>query len=280
MSRQLLAWVRRTRPALLELTCAEHPDPVHGAPDADVVQLTGCLADIAPHLPLECVVSGAGRVILRLDGCARPEEARRRHAPSAAATTALGTGSVELARSAARVHRRAVLDARHLPLTRRALFLLETSPVQPEETTPHRRFAAALSALAADRVELLIDGPGLALAVDGCSASGVCVRSCPERALTLVPSDGATELRFDPGRCSGCGRCITLCGKGALSARGAVPLATILRSAPEVLARMRTVRCTRCGADFRPDRGDERLCPVCTFRVAHPFGSVRPRALD
>lgn len=279
--RQLLSWVRRVGPEALELACAEHPDPARGDAAADVVRVPGCLADLGAHVPLELLVLGAGSVVLRLDGCSRPAEARRRHGPAAALTTALGGSRVVLAGERTGSRRRPVLDAHHMPVARRALLPIpapEGPPLPPGHATAQERLSAAATALIAGSAPVLddLDGPGLALTADGCTASGVCVRSCPEGALSLWTGGDTTELRFDPGRCSGCGLCIERCDRGALSTSGHVPWSAVVRSVPVVLARTTTKRCRRCRAEFHPVAVGETLCPVCAFRSAHPFGSVVP----
>ncbi len=280
--RQLLSWVRRAGPEALELACAEHPDPSRGDTAADVVRVPGCLADLEAHVPLELLVLGAGSVVLRLDGCSRPEEARRRHGPVAALTTALGGSRVVvLAGERTGSRRRPVLDAHHMPVARRALLPIlapDRPPLPPGHATAQERLSAAATALIAGSATVLddLDGVGLALTAAGCTASGVCVRSCPEGALSLWTEGDATDLRFDPGRCSGCGLCIERCDRGALSASGHVPWSAVVHSVPVVLARTTTTRCGRCRAEFHPEVVGETLCPVCAFRSAHPFGSVLP----
>jgi ferredoxin len=277
----VLAWVRRAEPEVVELVCPEHPDPSRGNPAAYVIRLPGCLADLRAHVPLELLVLGAGTVVLRLDGCSRSSDARSRHAAAAGLTAALRGRAVVLAGGSTGSRRRTVLDAHRMPIARRALFLLPASdlpPLPPEHATAHQRLSAAVTTLAAGTTAALgdVDGPGLALAAEGCTASGVCVRACPEDALSLRPGGGSTELRFDPGRCSGCSLCIEICERNALSAGGHVAWSAVLHSSPIVLARITTTRCRRCRAEFHPEDDGATLCPVCAFRTAHPFGSALP----
>jgi uncharacterized Fe-S center protein len=45
---------------------------------------------------------------------------------------------------------------------------------------------------------------------ENCTACGICLKDCPEEALSMEP------LEIDLNKCSGCGKCITSCPKGAI----------------------------------------------------------------
>lgn len=317
--RPLLAWAQRSgEGATVELACAEHPAPGRGPRDAVVVRLPGCLADLPAHLPLELLVLGVAEVRLRLDGCAAPARSRQQHAGAAAFTRAVqaartpstetsgSPGMVDLVERAPGGRRREVLDATHMPVSRRAVLLLpQTEPLHlpPEHLTPHQRLVGAARALLGPAVhpDLLavlatIPGPGLLLRADPCVACGVCVSACPEDALALgrqpgpeagdTPArSGISVLRFRRGRCSGCGTCLPVCDVHALTTTGQAAWADLTEDRSVVLARVRTVTCARCGAEYAagttagsPEAGTpatERLCRVCAYRRAHPFGSAR-----
>ncbi len=293
----MLAWAQRAgEGATVELACAEHPAAGRGPRDAVVARLPGCLADLHPHLPLELLVLGVGRVRLRLDGCTAAERAQQRHAGAAAFTAALpGDATVELVVRAPGGRSRPVHGAARMPVSRRAVLLLPERPLHlpPEHLTPHQRLRAAARELLGrvpDSPDLrsslaAIVAEGFILRADGCVASGVCARSCPEDALTLShtgQSAGPAILSIWPGRCSGCGTCLELCAAGALSPAGSPSWADLVHDPSLVLARVQTRTCARCGARFAPSRvgtaapGAEEFCPVCRFRRATPFGSAPP----
>lgn len=286
----VLAWVRRTEPAALELACAEHPDPSRTGRASDVVRLTGCLSELPLHVPLEMLALGARTVVLRLDGCTGAAATREHLAPLETLAPVLHPRGVRLATTPTGQRRRPVHDAAHMPLPRRALLLLsddDGAPLPDPLLPSHERLRDALAGLtgrpqasSADLTDLA--GPGLDLVATGCEARGVCVRTCPEEALSLITSDGTSTLTLDPSRCTGCGVCVAACDPQALTPVGRHPWSALLGSPGRILARVPTRTCRRCGAPFTTSREEtsSELCAVCAFRSATPFGSsVPPEAL-
>lgn len=78
---------------------------------------------------------------------------------------------------------------------------------------------------------------GILRAAEGCTACGVCARTCPTAALSLRSGAGSTDLVLDPGACTGCGLCVQTCPEGVLDvvpgvdldllAGGCVPIAGV-----------------------------------------------------
>lgn len=287
--RPLLAWAaHHGEGGAVELACAEHPGPEAGPRSAEVVRLPGCLADLPAHITLELLLLGLGVVRLRLDGCARPEEARARHRGAAVATSGARV-HVELQEEARGGRRRAVLDARHMPVSRRRALLFLPVPslqdVLPDQSaTAHARLVAALRELAPPADLAAIPGPGLRLAAHGCVACGVCVRACPEDALKLTAtapagsSPGRAVLRQEFARCSGCAACVRSCDVDALTGLGAGSWADLLSDEIVTLAEVATRACERCGGTIPAGPG-AALCPVCAHRRRSSFGSALPQHL-
>ncbi|WP_040155477.1 4Fe-4S dicluster domain-containing protein [Mobilicoccus massiliensis] len=117
-------------------------------------------------------------------------------------------------------------------------------------------------------------GPGLLLRASRCTACAVCVRTCPEAALTMRIETGAGVLEQRVDACSGCGACLESCPAEALSVRRRARWSEQLRPQVLPLAVVETRVCARCGA-HTPDRGAD-LCEVCAYRRANPFGSILP----
>ena len=113
---------------------------------------------------------------------------------------------------------------------------------------------------------------GVLRAADRCTACGVCARSCPTRALSLVAGEGSTELVLDPAACTGCGACMETCPEGALKVIPGVDL-DLLAGGCVPIARVGAAACPDCGESvpalpaaahlpLLPERL-VRLCPRC-----------------
>ncbi|KAE8762614.1 hypothetical protein, partial [Georgenia thermotolerans] len=165
------AWLRRAgEPVHLELACAEHPDPAAGPAGRTVVRLTACAGSVAAHELVELLAAGA-TVTLRLDGCEAPEDVRAHLAGVHAVLTAAGVTGLRLedappprdgGRRLGRRRARPVLDAAHMPLSRRHLLGLgaSTDPApDPTGLTAHERLVAALHALGAGEAGAAEGGP-------------------------------------------------------------------------------------------------------------------------
>ena len=298
----LLDWTSRQPAEVdLEVACAEHPDPGRGPRGRTVVVLPGCLAELAPALFLELLVVGAASITMAVGGCEASQAVRDRYLPLIAFLDQLGHADrLRLLDSSGRGRRRPALSAASMPVSRRQLFFLpeaERRPLPDITATAHQRLVTAVQLLAggtAQAAEAAIhvpDGPALQLTAQGCTACGVCVQACPERALSIeiaAADDGAADPqaadRFPPGAettlwmrassCSGCRRCVDVCPAGALSECGHRDWAELLADRWVELETFGTVVCRRCGGRF-PAGGGE-LCPVCAFRSAEPFATTLP----
>lgn len=125
-------------------------------------------------------------------------------------------------------------------------------------------------------------GAGIHLSVDGCTACGVCVNSCPHEALSLTrteQADGTTihQLTHQADRCRACQACVRFCPVQAITPGAQLDLSDVLNERSYPLARVATRVCAHCGSVFPAGQGD--LCPVCSFREQNPFGSQIPPEL-
>ncbi len=297
----LLDWVSRQADDVdLELACSEHPDPGPGPRGLIVVGLPGCLAQMALHVPLELLAIGAASVTAASGGCTASQVLRDRYLPLITLLDQLGHDDrLRLRDTSGNGWRRPVLSATSMPVSRRQLFFLpeaERRPLPDTTATAHQRLVAAVQVLvggATDTAALALnvpDGPALRLRSEGCTACGVCVQACPERALAIevAKDDGAagpqatdapppnaeTTLRIRPASCSGCRQCVDLCPAGALSDHGHHDWAALLDDDRVALETFATVVCRRCAGRFPVGGGD--LCPVCAFRSGDPFATTPP----
>ncbi|GAA4288988.1 ATP-binding protein [Georgenia daeguensis] len=299
--RGVQAWlVRQPDQRALELVCAEHPGASLGDRRRVVVRLGACAADLAGHELVELLTLGATDVLVRLDGCDDAGTASARLRPLVALLQASGADRLHVdggpdagapgaadRRPRGLRRRRAVLDAGHMPLSRRQVMGLADPvprPLPDEDLHPQLRLVAAVRELV-DRdtpdapALAALAGPAAALSARGCTACGVCVRACPTDALALrhsAPSGPAiTMLLQDPAACDGCLGCVDLCPQDALAPVGNRSWQEVLDGGPVPVQSMATAPCERCGTRF-PTPSGERLCPVCAYRRANPFGSFVP----
>ena len=87
------------------------------------------------------------------------------------------------------------------------------------------REAPAYDAEALPRVVLGQGAPlGVLRAAGGCTACGVCARTCPTQALSLATGMGITSLVLDPAACTGCGVCVQTCPEAVLDVVSGIDL--------------------------------------------------------
>lgn len=87
---------------------------------------------------------------------------------------------------------------------------------------------------------------GVLRAADGCTACGVCSRTCPTRALRLTAGTEFMELVLDPAACTGCGVCVQTCPEDVLDVVPGVDL-DLLAGGPAPLVRVSMATCADCG---------------------------------
>ena len=110
--------------------------------------------------------------------------------------------------------------------------------------------ASGRSARAQPPGHTVIGGEGAPLGVlrasQGCTACGVCARSCPTNALSLRVGLGSTELVLDPAACTGCGLCVQACPEDVLDVVRGVDL-ELLAGGRVPIARVVVAACPDCG---------------------------------
>jgi ferredoxin len=112
---------------------------------------------------------------------------------------------------------------------------------------------------------LVIQGEGAPLgvpaAVEGCTACGVCSRSCPAGALSLGAGVGTRDLILDPAACTGCRVCVQTCPEGVLDVAQGVDL-DLLAGGRVPIARVATALCPDCGKNVPALPGGANLTPL------------------
>lgn len=284
----------------VELACAYHPTPEQGSSNATVVRTTACLAALGPGAYLALFSAGVRHVGVRMDGC---EECPLRRAAAAipgtvdTANALLArcdlAGSITLLENVAPCHTRPVHSVKNPPLSRRGLFRVlanegsrQAARLLSSETAPagvrgpsceRRRLVAALRHLPLRAEDSPLEGlPFARYAVnEQCTACAVCARVCPTNALRFNDDEtGGYQLSFAPAACIDCDLCIHVCMPAALE-RSPATLAELVDDAELILTAGRLRTCPKCKARYAA-RQNEPLCPPCTFRRTHPFGSRMP----
>lgn len=265
------------------LACGHAPIPRVGPRDLGLVW-DGCLADAPIGLPAQLLAYGTERVAV--------VECPERGAGVASRLRSWNAITPDLVCVAevpgARLRKGQTLVLGQVPVPRRALLGAVASETLDLRADAQDRLRQALELLVQQGrippVGLLEEGgAGLALSVSECTSCGVCVRACPESALSLRtvagPNEQISVLEHLTGRCRGCAACIRLCPLQSVSARGRIPLAEALQGSVVPLAEVVTVRCLRCGALHPSQRSQDGLCELCAFRKENPFGATLPPEL-
>jgi len=247
-------------PALI-LACQRAVEPLHrlgsrgGLPGWLVLEVS-CLGGLGSAWHLAAIAAGARTLqILPCASCRDRASLTRELRFTRALLDSLGDGNA--------ARRVGVLPDEGRPL-RRAILTAGALTAAGDGTGLDRmpalasRSSARVAAWAVGELRLALGGPapvrvtqprviegegaplGVVRAAPGCTACGVCARSCPTRALSLRPGQGGTDLVLDPAACTGCGLCAKACPEGVLDvlqgidhdllARGRVPIARAAQS--------------------------------------------------
>lgn len=271
LSRQLRALLQGGDGAAvpsLVISCQDATEPLHhlgerdGLPGWLVLELP-CLGGVGSAWHLAALAAGAPAVqVLPCERCMGRGTLTKELAFIRHLLTALG--DVHAAR------RVGVLPARGLRLKRAVLAASGLTPLAdatgadripaPCATdTPARVAAWAIGELRVapgggeqdespgPRVILGEGAPlGVLRATGGCTACGVCARTCPTRALSLATGKENTQLVLDPAACTGCGVCVQTCPEGVLDVAAGVDL-DLLDAGCHPIARVASASCPDCG---------------------------------
>ncbi len=92
---------------------------------------------------------------------------------------------------------------------------------------------------------------GMLQAAPGCTACGVCARTCPTQALSLRPGAGSTDLVLDPAACTGCRVCLDTCPEGVLGVVAGIDL-DLLAAGIAPITSVHEEVCPDCGDNVPP----------------------------
>ncbi len=302
--RPLLNAVAHLEDNTLELICAKNPQPEKGISESGIgIRVKGCLAGLGTGTYLALAALGLERVAARTEACSACEWANLRpqidsQIERAARFLAGWNKGETLASSSSSdgLVERTVWNAENPPLSRRDLFRMmarqgQVAMARAMENGEHSigrrpgrdrmRVLGALTHLGAPQIELNVDVNPLDFATltisEACTACGACGRACPTEALKFEKSEDNTSfaLRFSARDCIGCDLCMHVCQPAALNVDHAPAFAQVFGEEQTTLREGELVKCERCGS-LMAKRGEARLCGLCEYRRAHPFGSVMP----
>lgn len=252
--------------------------------EAIAVQLDGCAADLGLSLAVQLLACGIAEI--RVVPCPdRPEAVTERVASWRQAFDRV----VELGDAGTRRRRRSgqVFRLGSPSVARRAVLGLGLRDDPPLDLSADdaTRALAALTILR-DQERVRLDGVDLASAdcvavaieAEGCTMCGVCVQACPNGAFEITNADGFGVLRHNAEACRSERACVRLCPEGALTITTELTLLDLLDRPADVLARVATAACERCGVLHPMSEG--ALCPTCRFRRSNPFGSLPMTGTD
>ena len=121
----------------------------------------------------------------------------------------------------------------------------------------HRYFLKAVELLQGKINGELEVGESLKV-IGECNGCGVCERLCPTGALSLKEG----ELTFKAHLCINCGLCVESCPQKILKYDGKITVNDVYLKKEQVLAKVLTKTCAKCGKIFTPVNNEE-LCLNC-----------------
>lgn len=298
LAQQLFALLRAGdgagAPALV-ISCQSASEPLHhlgeraGLPGWLALELP-CLGGVGSTWHLAALAAGARAVqVLPCERCMDRASLTRDLGFTRRLLTALG--DVEAARRVGLLPptgprlRRALLAAEDLTALVDGTKVDRTQPAGAFAASARAATSARVAAWAVEtlRVALGSDGTGQHLRPQmiqgeasplgvphvsaGCTACGVCVRSCPTLALSLNAGVGSTELVLDPAACTRCAVCVPTCPEGVLEVVPGVDL-DLLASGCVPIARVETAACADCGESVP-------ALPVAALQTSLPAGLAR-----
>jgi len=289
----------------VELLCGLHPHRETGA-DAESIGICirGCLAGLGTGAYLALAAMGLTHIITRTDACreckwgALSPEIHDQAGRANRFLSAWDRGdTVACVDELGSPLQRALWDAKNPPLSRRDMFRMLARQGQVTMARAMERQAAGSKRQPGrDRLRLLsavshlpayssapaanFEGLDFAFLTvsESCTACGVCARACPTEALHFEKNEGETTftLSFLPQNCIGCDLCAHVCAPGAIGLDRDPSFEQVFGTKEALTVQAgELVRCEHCKT-LMAARPGVRLCQLCEYRRANPFGSKMP----
>lgn len=271
----LLRWLNaHDLPKEVILTC-NHEDASRGPRNTQVVQWDACLKDASIGIVAQLLALGIQKVHV-LACTVNPADVSEQVNKWASLTPGYVDGIQAIKKGVLKGPDVLVLG--QIPLPRRSMIGMSVRdksaiPIKADDT---ERTLKAFEVLQAKGIVKRGEGleaklGGVRLGAVGCVACGVCVRACPNDALTLVHEANRSVLWQTSDQCRAEQDCVRLCPEKALWIQGDMRLGDLLDEPERLLETVDTAACEKCG--MRHPASEGRLCRTCQFRSENPFGT-------
>ncbi len=300
----LLNCATRMEASVIEVVCEKQTRATIGVADGTAILVKGCLAGLGRGAYLMLVALGAEKIIVRTDACSTCEWAGLRKLVEwqvSQARQLLGmwgkTDSLVCVSAIEQPTERPLWEAANPPLSRRDLFrMLAWQGKRAMARAMEKGVAESTRELGSDRLRMLFgvshlleDPPQANLSLNGfsfatltiseaCTACGACSKACPTGALQFEKENEETtfSILFSAQHCVGCNICEHVCLPNAITLDHAPTFEQVFGSQePAIVESGQLERCERCNTLIAARVG-LKLCALCEYRRAHPFGSMLP----
>ncbi|MCJ7433443.1 MAG: 4Fe-4S dicluster domain-containing protein [Anaerolineales bacterium] len=292
----------------VELICELHPHPETGMDSESLgIRVHGCLAGLGTGAYLTLSALGLERIIPRTDACSTckwhslsPEIHHQAERANRFLRAWNRFDNIICKDQIEAPVERPVWDVKNPPLSRRDLFRMMARQGQVAMARAMENgVSASKHQLGRDRMRLLsamshlpehssgspvnLSGFGFAALTisKNCTACGACGKACPTVALRFEKNQEETTftISFSPQNCIGCDLCEHVCLPDAIFIDHAPTFEQVFEvKEPVIVESGQMVRCERCKT-LMAAREDMKLCQLCEYRRAHPFGSILPKKI-
>jgi len=298
----LLNCATRIETSGLEIVCEKQTHATMGVADGTAIAVKGCLAGLGRGAYLMLVAFGAEKIIVRTDACSTCEWAGLRKLVEwqVSQTRQLlavwgKMGNLVCVSAIEQPTERPLWEAANPPLSRRDLFrMVAWQGKRAMARAMEKGMAESARELGIDRLRMLfglshlleekprenLNLKGFSFATitisEACTACGACGKACPTRALQFEKENEETifSISFSAQHCVGCNICEHVCLPNAITLDHTPTFEQVFGSKePTIVESGQLVRCERCNTLIAAREG-LKLCALCEYRRAHPFGSM------
>ncbi|MBL8102171.1 MAG: 4Fe-4S binding protein, partial [Anaerolineales bacterium] len=302
--KDLLTCITHIEDQPVELLCGLHSHPENGVDSEAIgIQIHGCLAGLGTGALLALSAFGLKRLTLRADSCSDCKWRSLHseiHLQAERAARFLSSWNEDIIITCVdeieTPMEHLLWSAKNPPLSRRDLFRMMAKQgqvalaramengVTASKRQPGRdrlRLLSAVSHLPEPSSTTRLNEFGFATLTisESCTACNACGRACPTEALHFEKNDESMtySLIFSAQNCIGCNLCDHVCLPDSITLNHEPSFEQVFGvNEAQVVESGSLVRCERCKS-LMAARDGVKLCPLCEYRRAHPFGSMMPK---